>query len=407
MSTHAIRSPSGAAGWLECAGWASDPKGSKYADEGTAAHELAAMCLLGNTTPRDHLGVGIGVGGNIFIVTEEMALAVGDYVSYVRDVVAGTGGELLIEQKLGIEGITGERGAKGTSDVVILAPGELIIIDLKYGRGVPVQADDNPQLQIYALAAIDEYSLAHDFSTVRMVIHQPRLGAVSEWVQTVEQLEAFRTHVGQRIQIHDANPDARNPGTKQCQWCAQKATCSALAEKVQAEVGADFDDLTGEEPMQLDIQKGLTTHVPALTSEALATALQAADLIEMWIKAVRAETESRLLSGQPVPGFKLVQGKKGNRAWTNKEEAEAALKAMRVKHDQMYDYSVISPTTAEKLAKAEVIGPRQWPKLAALITQAEGKPSVAPETDKRPALVMSAVADDFTDVTAETSCDLA
>lgn len=396
MSTHAQRSPSGASGWLECAGWASDPKGSKYADEGTAAHELAAQCLTSGTDTRDHLGLPITVGENTFTVDDEMVLAVGDYVSYVRDVVkgTGTGGELLVEQKLSIEAITGEPGAKGTSDAVILAPSELIITDLKYGRGVPVEADDNPQLQIYALGAIDEFSLAHDFTTVRMVIHQPRLGAVSEWVQTVEQLEAFRTTVQKRIEIHDANPDARNPGTKQCQWCAQKATCSALARKVQDEVGVDFDDLTKP--------------VTPTDSDALGKALAAADLIEAWLKAVRAETESRLLAGQPVPGFKLVQGKKGNRKWTSEQEAEAALKAMRVKHDQMYDYSVISPTSAEKLAKAEVIGPRQWPKLAALITQADGKPSVAPESDKRPALVMSAVADDFTDVTASPEpCDLA
>lgn len=394
MSAHAQRSPSGSPGWLECAGWTSDEKGSKYANEGSAAHELAATCLTDGSDTRAHLGEQITIDKDTFTVDDEMALAVGDYVSYIRDVVKGTGGELLVEQKLSIEAITGEPGAKGTSDAVILAPGELIIADLKYGRGVPVEADDNPQLQIYALAAIDEFSLAHDFTTVRMVIHQPRLGAVSEWVQTVEQLEAFRATVKKRIQIHDANPDARNPGTKQCQWCSAKATCAALARKVQDEVGVDFDDLT----------KPATP----TDSDALGKALAAADLIEAWLKAVRAETESRLLAGQQVPGFKLVQGKKGNRKWTNEQEAEAALKAMRVKHDQMYDYSVISPTSAEKLAKAEVIGPRQWPKLAALITQAEGKPSVAPETDKRPALVMSAVADDFTDVTASPEpCDLA
>ncbi|RYF45629.1 MAG: DUF2800 domain-containing protein, partial [Comamonadaceae bacterium] len=125
------------------------------------------------------------------------------------------------------------------------------------------------------------------------------------------------------------------------------------------------------------------------------------------------EVETRLLAGQPVPGFKLVQGKKGNRQWTSKEEAEALLKAMRVKHDQMYDYTVISPTTAEKLAKAEVIGPRQWPKVVALITQSEGKPSVAPESDKRPALAIAAAAEDFDDVSAVSTtqqaeaCDLA
>lgn len=424
MSTHAKRSPSGAAGWLACAGWTSDDKGSKYANEGTAAHELAAMCLLSGTfdrptEPREHLGLKIAVGGNIFTVDDEMALAVGDYVSYVRDVVKGTGGELLVEQKLGIEGITGEPDAKGTSDAVILAPGELIIADLKYGRGVAVEADGNPQLQIYALAAVDEFSLAHDFTTVRMVIHQPRLGAVSEWVQTVEQLEEFRAQVGKQIAIHEANPDARTPGTKQCQWCSQKATCSALAKHVADVVGADFDVIDPPGNLtELDAKL-----VPSVDNETLATKLKAADLIEAWLKAVRAEVESRLLAGQAVPGFKLVQGKKGNRAWSDPEAAEKLLKdTFRLKTEEMYDLSLISPTTAEKLAPRfdksgkEIppkdgqpkprLGPRQWAKAKALITQADGKPSVAPETDKRPALVMSAVADDFTDVT-ETSCDLA
>ena len=132
----------------------------------------------------------------------------------------------------------------------------------------------------------------------------------------------------------------------------------------------------------------------------LARAMAAADLIEGWIKAIRAETETRLLAGVVVPGWKVVQGKRGNRAWTDKVAAEAMLKSMRVPHDQMYDYSVISPTSAEKLSKTESIGPRQWPKVQALITQSEGRPSVAPESDKRPALVMSAVADDFADMTA-------
>ena len=134
-----------------------------------------------------------------------------------------------------------------------------------------------------------------------------------------------------------------------------------------------------------------------VTTDELAYAMGKCDLMEGWIKAIRAEAERRLLEGSTVAGFKLVQGKRGNRAWANKDEAEAMLKLMRVPHDRMYDYSVVSPTTADKLAKEGVIGPRQWPRVQALITQADGKPSVAPESDKRPALVTSA-ADDFTDV---------
>jgi hypothetical protein len=129
--------------------------------------------------------------------------------------------------------------------------------------------------------------------------------------------------------------------------------------------------------------------------------MDAISAIEDWCKAVRAKVEAELFAGRPVPGYKLVQGKKGNRQWTSKEEAEAMLKGFKLKVEEMYDLKLISPTSAEKLAKAAVIGPRQWPKLSAYITQAEGSPSVAPESDKRPALVVTPVADAFEDLTQE------
>jgi hypothetical protein len=394
VSTHAVRSPSGAAGWLECAGWQSDSTGSKFADEGTDAHELAAIALTDGVGHVDiYKGRVMGLGHE---VGHEMALAVQDYVDYVNGVAQATAGEVLVEQRLPIEIITGEPDAHGTADAVILSGAELTVVDLKYGRGVPVPAEDNPQLQIYALAALDEFSLVQDFDTVRMVIHQPRIGAVSEWVQSVDELRAFGQLVKKRIEIHDANPEMRNPGEKQCRWCARKATCDALADQVQDAVSASFEDLTSFDPAMTAAWAGKRS---GMDGEALGLALRAADLVELWLKAVRAEAEARLLAGERVPGFKLVQGKKGNRKWADDKAAEELLKAMRVKHDQMYDYSVISPTSAEKLAKAEVIGPRQWPRVLALITQSEGRPSVAPESDKRPALVTSAVAADFDDVT--------
>jgi len=377
MTKHATRSPSGASGWLECAGWRSDPKGSAYADEGTDAHELAALVLTdGVYRAEAYKGRTMGNGN---VVDDEMVLAVQDYVDYVLDVSQAVKGDLLVEQRLPIAHITGEDEAHGTSDVVILAETELIIGDLKYGRGVAVDAEDNPQLQLYALAALEEFGLARDFATVRMVIHQPRIGSVSEFVQTVDDLRAFGEYVKYRIALHDGRPDDRNPGSKQCRWCANKATCSAI----QEDVLNMFDNVA---PM-------------ASAPADLARALAKADMVEAWLKAIRAEAEARLVAGEEVPGFKLVQGKRGNRKWADEKAAEELMKSMRIKHDQMYDYSVISPTSAEKLAKAEVIGPRQWPKVQALITQTDGKPSVAPVSDKRPALVMSAVASDFDDVT--------
>lgn len=372
---HAELSPSSASRWMACPGSVALCRGladdsSKFADQGTDAHELAALCLETDTDAAAYAGRVMAKGNP---VDSEMVLAVQDYVNYVRDIVKTTGGTLLVEQRLPIDSITGEADAHGTSDVVILAGKELIVVDLKYGRGVAVDADENPQLQIYALAALREFGLAEDFSTVRMVIHQPRLGAVSEWTQTTDLLEDFGEQVW-NCAVDTRYPDAMlNPTEKGCKFCKAKANCPAIRDQVMEQFEAIPKDL-----------------IPVIASDALATAMSKADLIEGWLKAIRAEVESRLLAGEAVQGYKIVQGKRGNRAWADKAEAEALLKSMRLKVEEMYDLSLISPTSAEKLAKSSVIGPRQWPKVLSLITQPEGKPSVAPESDKRPAIVMDA-----------------
>lgn len=382
MSQHATLSPSGAHRWLTCPGSVLlerdlPDRSSTFADEGTRAHEIASDLLLGldpEGPSRD----------------AEMLGYVNEYVAHVQALAEG--GELEVEHSLDISAITGEPGAHGTADAVILHGNELFIVDLKYGRGVQVDAEHNEQLSIYALAALDEYELVADIEAVTLVIHQPRLAHVSEWRTTAAELRAWQSaRVKPRAQrcidilaTGITGPEDFAPADKPCRFCKAQATCAPLAERVQAEIGADFDALTAE------------PQAPA-EPEALARAMGAVDLVEGWCKAVRAETERQLLAGQAVRGWKLVQGRRGARAWANAEEAEATLKSMRLKKEQMYDFKLISPTTAEKLHKAGELGARQWPKLQALIVQPEGKPSVAPESDPRAAL---SVGDDFTDETA-------
>lgn len=178
-----------------------------------------------------------------------------------------------------------------------------------------------------------------------------------------------------------------NPGEKQCRFCKAKATCPALRAEVTNAVGgepATADDFA--QFMPIDTTDGIGDNY-------LSMAMDKVGLVEDWCKAIRAEVERRLLRGTEVPGFKLVEGKQGNRAWVDQAKAEAALKALRVKADDMYDKKLISPTTAEKLLKTDA---KKWAKLQELITRASGKPSVAPATDKRPALaVHTATADEF------------
>ena len=382
MSAHAQLSPSSAVRWMSCPGSVRMCEGipdtsSDASLEGTMMHTVSAHCLTRGTDAAGYVGVTDPETG--LILQAEQAEAIQTYVDTVRDIVVTTGGELLIEQRLSIWHMTGEEDAHGTADAVILTMDELIVIDAKFGRGVAVDAEENPQLMMYAAAAYVEHELAYDFERVRMMIVQPRLNASPEWTIPVPKLDNFMAEVQFSAELTRQADAPLVPSAKGCQWCRAKATCPAITARIMD----DFDTVVPETADEHD----------------LARIMANADMIEKWVKAVRAEVERRLLAGEPVHGYKLVQGKKGNRQWVDSDEAEATLKLMRVKHDQMYDYKLASPTSIEKLFKAGAVGPRQWTRIQDLITQSEGQPSVAPESDKRPALVTSATASDFDDVT--------
>jgi hypothetical protein len=430
MAEHARLSPSGAEKWATCPGSmaleALEPDSSNdYSDEGTAAHFLAALCLEQGKNAADFRTQSIAIFngkadwkfcahkypgvkmGNVFTIDDEMAGHVQTYLDKVREYA--TGKMLMVEQRMSISHLTGEEDAAGTGDTVILdiEGSEIIVADLKYGMR-EVDGDNNKQLKIYALAALKEFEMYGDFQTVRTVIIQPRIGHYPEWSCTIDELQAFGMEVraaadeAQKAKaLYDQGCEITaflNPGDH-CRnnYCKARATCPALSKFVTDSIGEDFENMDAKNYTQA-IGSDM---VRALTPEQLGEKMDAIALIEDWCKAVRAKVEAELFAGRAVPGYKLVQGKKGNRQWTSKEEAEAMLKGFKLKVGEMYDLKLISPTSAEKLAKAAVIGPRQWPKLSAYITQAEGSPSVAPESDKRPALVVTPVADAFEDLTQE------
>lgn len=409
---HAKLSPSGAHRWMACPGSvvleAEYPdESSSYAREGSAAHELAAIVLDNNDESASvYVGKKVefydGDDPVLWEVTEDMARHVDDYVKLVREYAQG--GTLMVEQRLGIGHITGEEGAKGTSDVVIVKGGELVVMDLKFGMGVKVDAADNPQLQLYALGALNEFDMLADFHTITMVIHQPRLNHVSEWSIPVAQLQEFGLEAMAAANItRDAEEVLEkndkldwmylNPGEKQCKFCKAKADCPALRAEITEVVGgsaaASIEEFAEFMPETIDMQTG---------DNYLPIAMSKVELVEQWCKAVRAEVERRLFAGQKVDGYKLVEGKRGSRKWCSEEDVEALFKSFRLRQDEMYDFSLISPTKAEKLFKEN---PKRWAKVQDLITQSAGRPSVAPADDKRQEIAIQSVADDFRDLIAD------
>lgn len=399
---HATLSPSSADRWSTCFASVQLESGfpdssSDYADEGTAAHAVAEMALSEGKDAAAYVGRRIAVSNAKTVeCTADMAADVQKYVDYVREVSAGQ--ELLLEQRLDISRWVPE--CFGTSDTVILRDdGELHVCDLKFGRGVRVDAEGNKQLMLYALGALDAFGIVQDFERVRMTIHQPRLNHVSEATMTVAELLAE----GEKLKVaaeraylyvdSETPPVASDyaPGEKACRFCKARGACPAAAQEVARIVSRDVEATADDfEVVKPDA---------AVPVADLSYLMSKADQVEAWVKGVRAEVERRLLAGIDVEGWKLVDGRAGARAWSDVGEAEAALKAMRLKADEMYDKTVISPTSAEKLLKDQ---PRRWAKLAALITRAEGKPSVAPASDKRPARVVKPAADDFDVVQPET-----
>lgn len=412
-AAHARFSPSAAERWVNCPGSVALSRDlpaqppSRYAAEGSAAHTLAERAIAHGKPADFWIGEQIEHDGFVFTVDAEMAAYVQVYLDEVHARVGD--GTLLAEQRVGFSEAIGVHDQFGTSDCIILsADGKRLVVgDLKYGQGVQVFAENNLQMLTYAVAVFETFDAVLDFSAVEEIelfICQPRLDHIDSWSTTPEQVREhaakLRLAAGAAIEglyaLDEGEPipdELFRVTEKGCQWCPARPTCAKHREFVSAIVFDDFKAL--DEPDVVAVQGAPS--VPG-SPDKLGQLFGVIDIVEGWCRAVRAEVERLVMAGTEVIGpdgerMKVVEGKKGNRSWSDADQAAAVLSTL-LGPDNAYARKLLTPAQVEK-----ALGKKRKQEfadmLAPLTTQAPGRPKVTLGSDPAPPWTGSAGADEF------------
>lgn len=373
MGRHALLSASSSKRWLNCTPSArleeqfTKDTRSVYAEEGTAAHALAEHKLKRLLKRRSRRPVSD-------YDCDEMEECTDEYVAYAMEQIelakqSCKDPVVLIEQHLDYSAYVPE--GFGTGDLVIVADGSLTVIDLKYGKGVAVEAEWNPQMMLYGLGALELFDAIYDIDTVRMTIYQPRLESVSTWELSVGDLmEWVEKELKPKAQLAIHGEGEFRCGSW-CRFCKAKNTCRARTEEYLRLAQMEFK-------------------VPALLSdEEIAEVLKVADDLAKWAADVYAfATDEAITHGKQWVGFKLVEGR-SNRKYTDEEEVAEAAKAAG--YTDIYKSTLVGITEMEKLMGkkkfAEVLGK--------LVYKPQGKITLVTESDKREAVMTATAEADF------------
>lgn len=389
MSEHALLSASSSHRWLHCPPSAAlaaqyPDQDTKYTRAGTLAHSIAELKArkyfiepMGARTYNARLkklkaDPDYDAG---------MEAATDAYLEHLQKLAMGFSAPPFVALETRVDYSHLAPGGFGTADCIMIGEGTMHVVDYKNGAGVPVSAEHNPQMQLYALGALRVYRVIYGDTIRKIGLHvvQPNAGGVKSWETTRADLEAWGEDTVRPAAALAAEGRGDFCPGEWCDsaFCPARATCTARArqmlelepvmESAAAPVGAD------DKPLLTDEQVGVV----------LARALH----LQQWVESLKGYAEKTLLSGGRIAGFKLVEGR-GSREWTDLDAAFAALGSRGVEEALLWERKPISVAGLEKtLGKKEFAD-----KAGDLVTKKPGKPALVPESDKRPAYNAAAVA---------------
>lgn len=367
MGKHALLSASKANMWLNCppsikASENIPDATSEYAKEGTRAHALGELNLrlfLKQITKKQYdkkkkevIENSVGMPSYIEAYSDFVIERLGEAKKKTNDA------KLEIEVKVDFSKWVPK--GFGTADAVIIADDCIEIIDLKYGQGVSVSAENNPQLKLYALGVLDEYSILYDIKQISMTIYQPRLDNISTFTIAVDELISWANeYVKPRAEMAFKGEGEFEAG-EHCRFCKIRNTCRKRAEE-------------NLKLAQYDFRQPAT-----LSNDEVAKILVQIDDLVSWSKDIKEYALSEAIKGVKFDGFKLVEGR-SNRKYTDEATVASALESLSFKEEEIYSKSLLTITSMEKL-----LGKKRFEEcIGNYIVKPEGKPVLVAESDKR------------------------
>ena len=363
---HALLSASSAHRWLECppsavASDAYQSQDTEFTREGTLAHEVAEA-LASMVDPDGYWDLDEYLKSH-HGCDQDMIEHAKAYRDYIQEQIKGSDAVVLLEQRVDYSPWVPD--GFGTADCVIIQGNTMDVIDYKYGQGVAVSAKDNPQEKLYGLGALNDFGFAYDVEKIRLHIFQPRINNISVDELTAEELLEWAEKTVKPIAQKAAKGKGTYKAGEHCRFCPHAGRCRELTKSCTEYVETH----------------SLRVAVPVLAPHEVADVLRMEPIISLWLKRVKDQALTTLLEGGELPGFKVVEGKLGNRKWTDELKVAAALDAAGYSREDYTETKLHSPAAMDK-----AIGKKKVAELLEqLIDRSPGAPTVVPETDKRPA----------------------